>query len=177
MNIVDKFLYRLIVGFILLLSVVLLDKYQIVEYDYLKSECSKHFNALNLINRINGKTKLIPIDFGIENTVSKDLYERSILLDGERKVLLGNYEAVENYALGTIINISINKDDTYKVVILGNDDLIYIYDKLESCDCYIYELKKPGDIIGKANYDIENYFMFSVMKDNYFYDILGNYEN
>ena len=177
MNIIDKFLYRLMFGFILLLSIVLLDKYEVVEYDYFKSKCSEHLNALNLINKINGKTNLIPIDFGIDNTVSKDLYKRSILLDGERKVLLGSYEAVENYALGTIINISINVDDTYKVVILGSDDLIYIYDKLESCDSYIYELKKPGDIIGKANYDTENYFIFTVMKDNYFYDVLGNYEN
>ena len=63
MNIVDKFLYRLMVGFILLLSVVLLDKYQIVEYDYLKSECSEHFNALNLINKINPNKRKQAVDF------------------------------------------------------------------------------------------------------------------
>ena len=85
MNIVDKFLYRLMVGFILLLSVVLLDKYQIVEYDYLKSECSEHFNALNLINKLNcGKIACDRYDLCFENLKNKvnelkiNIYDKEI---------------------------------------------------------------------------------------------------
>lgn len=174
MNFIDRFLYKLFIGFLLLLSVVLLDYFNIASYNKIKDEVSEHFNVLNLIKKINGNTKIIPINFNSEIVVSGDIYQNVEKLDEKYLINLGEYEAVENYSLGIVVKINKNKDSTYQVTIIGEDGITYIYDKLESLNCTLYKTIETKSIIGKASFDTEknsNFFYFSTYKNNKFIDI------
>lgn len=174
MNFIDRFLYKLFIGFLLLLGVVLLDYFNIASYDNIKSEVSKHYNVLNLIKKINGNTKIIPLNFDDTIVVSGDIYQDIKKLDEKYLVNLGSEEAVENYSLGIVVNIHKDKDSTYRVTIMGEDGITYVYEKLESLNCHLYETLETKAIIGKASFNASenyNYFYFSTFKNNKFIDI------
>ena len=76
MSYFDKFLYKLFIGFLLLLAVVLLDYFNIASYDKIKNNMSEHFNVLKVVKKINGNTKIIPIEFDDSIVVSSDIYQK-----------------------------------------------------------------------------------------------------
>lgn len=174
MSFIDRFLYKLFIGFFLLAIVVILDYFKFVSYENIKEKVSEHFNVLEIIKKINGSTKIIPINYNEDIVVSSDIYPQIKLENNEYFIKLDEYEAVENYCLGIVISIYKNKDDTYKVKILGNDDVLYIYDRLESVNCNIYSCLDTKEIIGKASYNFlekYNYFYLKPMKNNQFYKL------
>ena len=178
MGLIDKFLYKFFIGIFLLLALVLMDYFGIVNYARVKTSFQKHYNVLGLVEKINGNINIVPIELDDTISVSSNAYIYTEKIDEARKVILDDYEAVENYALGIVVEVEKSKDKTYKVVVMGLDGIEYIYEKLESIDCKIYQYLKSGEIIGKASNDgMNNYFVFKTYKDNKYYDILGKYED
>ncbi len=172
LNFVDRFLYKFFIGLILLLGLVLLNKFELVSYDLVKSKLQEHFNVIEVIKKINGKTNLIPIDFSKDNVVSKTYYNDYEKLEDGYKIKLGDYEAVECYKSGIVVSVNKNKDKTYNILIKGNDGLEYSYEKLTQIDVRIYQYLDSGKILGKAYNENENYFIFKVYKNKELYFVL-----
>ena len=176
MSYFDKFLYKLFIGFLLLLAIVLLDYFNVVSYDKVKNNMSEHFNVLKVVKKINGNTKIIPIEFDDSIVVSSDIYQKHHLSNDKYYIDLLDYEAVENYSLGVVTSIKKSKDNTYSVKILAEDGVMYLYEELESIDCHLYQCVNTKEIIGKASYDKgnkTNYFYFSAFDNGEFIKIYG----
>lgn len=167
MNFFDRFLYKLFIGFLLLLAIVMLDYFKVVSYDDVKSNMDEHFNVLKLIKKINGNMKIIPIEFDESVAVDANIYKNHKLIDNKYYIDLEEYEAVENYSLGVVISIS-KESNAYKVKVLSDDGTVYLYEGLENVNCHLYQCLNTKEIIGKASYDKitnKNHFYFSAFND------------
>jgi len=167
MSLLDKFLYKLAIMMFLLVSVLLLDKISIINFEKLQEDMSTHVNFLKLINTINGKTSLIAINFDDVQSANTGVVRTRDIENGKR-VLLDTYEAVECLELGIVIKI---EED--KVYLLTNDDYLYCYQKLESVDVNLYQIVRKNQIIGKASVDKngQNYYDVYVKKNNKYVDL------
>lgn len=150
----------------LLLSVVLLDKVKLINYQDLQTNMSSHFNFLKLVKTINGDTKLLFIDFEEVQSANANLIKTKPIKNGTR-IMLDSYEAVESLDLGLVVKI-----EKKSVYLLSNDDYLYKYDGLDIIDVRLYQIIRKNQIIGKAAIDSQgiNYYDVYITKDNEFVD-------
>lgn len=161
LNFVDRFLYKLLIGFFLLLVVVVLDYFSVFGFSYqgLKNTLNRQFNILKVVEVINGNTNaIIPLEIDKDVAVDASAFEEIVDIENGKRMILGDYNAVECLMMGVVVKLKHNQDGSYLVVIKGADDLEYHYDCLESVDVHIYQMIKANDIIGKASYDDKNYY-------------------
>jgi len=170
----NKFLYRLFIGFVLLLCLCLLDKYEKLDFNSIQNDMSKSIRILNVITRINGNLNIIDLGTGSEIAVSKDYVDYDIS-ETKTKIKTDNYTGVKNYNAGVVTKIikynikdnntnsndldnnSDNKNleninqEKYSVYIESIDGDIYEYSNLDSIDVHIYSYLKINDIIGLSS--------------------------
>lgn len=147
----DKFLIRFFVGTLILLCLVIADKYQYIDLDEYKEKISNNINPLNLINKINGKLEIVDLGTEEEISVSSNYKEYHIIDENIRRYDCNEFEPVNNYIAGVVSKIERKQNKTYTITILGIDNRIYQYSNLESFDYHIYNYIKTDEIIGNAN--------------------------
>lgn len=164
-NFIDRFLYKFIICLVLLLSVLLLDKINIINKEELKEKISYNVNFLKAFQLINGKDgAIIPIDLdeNIDQKVSLTYQVYKEIPNGKR-IIIKDMQGVEVYKTGIIIKIYQNQNNTYQVTVKGIDNIEYVYDNLESINCNIYKIVNSGNVIGHpSKKNNENYFDFFI---------------
>jgi len=177
LNFIDRFLYKLLIGTFLLLTVVFFDTINVLNLKKLQVEISEHYNIMKILKALNGKTNfLIPID--ISDQVSGEvnqIYMESQKIPNGRRVEVNEFQGVEVYKTGIVVEVGRNSDHTYRLKVKGIDDYDYIYDKLENISCNIYKIVQSGEVIGTPSYQDNNYYFefYVYEKDqpvNLFYD-------
>lgn len=141
----DCFWYKLVFGAILLLTICLLDKYEIVKMDYLKTQMGYNINALKVVQKVNGKIEFI--DLGNEKEIAVSS-EKLKYIEGSDAISTSYLEGVKNYAAGVVTKI--NKNEKYEITILSLDDKTYTYGNLDEIDVHIYSYVKTNDILGNS---------------------------
>lgn len=152
LNFLDRFLYKFIICLVLLISVLLLNKVNVVDLNKVQSKMSENINILKVLKLVNGeKGVFIPIELNddVLQTVSQT-YLNYKEIDGGKRIFINEMQGVEVYKTGIIIKIFQNKDDTFRVTVKGIDDIEYVYDNLETLDYNIYGIVKSGDNLGSA---------------------------
>jgi hypothetical protein len=94
-NIIDRFLYKMLICTILLLMVIFLGKMKVLDIEKLQTELSQHYNFIPLLKAINGEEKvLLPIELDDEVAViNLAAYQNSRkYTSGTRKVILKDME-------------------------------------------------------------------------------------
>ena len=163
LNYIDRFLYKLLIGTILLLIFVFLDKIKVISLEDVQRPLSEHINVLPALELLNGKEgKILPIEITdqVSSTTYQVYYNAQIITNG-RLVLINEFQGVENYKAGVIVKIYKNNDNSYEVTVKGLDNFLYVYDHLETVDLNIYKYVKIGEIIGlPANKDGKTFYRF-----------------
>jgi hypothetical protein len=165
LNYIDRFLYKLLIGTILLLIFVFLDKIKVISLEDVQRPLSEHINVLPALELLNGKEgKILPIEITdqVSSTTYQVYYNAQIITNG-RLVLINEFQGVENYKAGVIVKIYKNNDNSYEVTVKGLDNFLYVYDHLETVDLNIYKYVKSGEIIGlPANKDGKTFYRFYI---------------
>ena len=164
-NVIDRFLYKMIICIVMLLLVLLVDRTKLSSIKDMQNSIGSHFNILPVFNWINGKDgSLIPVTLTEEVSVStKQVYQNAEFISDGRRIILKEMQGVENYKTGVVVSRKKNSDGTYKVIIKGIDDLEYVYDKLSSVDIHLYKVVASGDIIGLPSSNQKlHYFNFYI---------------
>lgn len=166
MNIVDRFLYKLLIMTFLLFAVVGLDYLNVIKLEDLKNEMSTNINFLRIAQKLNGGAKIIFIDTEDVTSVSGGLHKIEKIENGKRYII-DNYEGVECQQLGTVVDI---KDNV--ISILGTDNVVYVYKNLISVDVNLYQVVRKNQIIGRATEKNNvNYFDLYCIKENKYINI------
>ena len=153
MKLVNKFLIRLFLSFLLLFTLVISDKYNIINLDKIKTSISYNINPLNIINKLNGTLEIIDLGSLDEQKVTVNQKEYQ-LINNKRRYYCDEYEAINNYVAGVITKVEkkrIDKKITYNITILGIDNNIYNYYNVDSFDHHIYKYLKTDEIIGSCS--------------------------
>ena len=168
MNAIDKFLYKLIICLVLLVSMILLDKVKVVNLNNIRTEMKQNVNMLKVLRFVNGdKGVFLPLDISDEVVQSvSQKYMNYEEINGGKRIIISDMQGVEAYKDGIIIKKFQNKDGTYQVTVKGMDDVEYIYDNLDTVDLNIYKIVKSGDIIGKPR-TVSNKTYFDFYEDKY----------
>ena len=164
MNIIDRFLYKiLILTFILLLGVVL-DKVSIISLESIKNDLNENINIIETIKVINGDLNII--DLG-DNSISVDNDDHFVEEKNGVYTYHSNSSKVLNFSLGYVTKI-FKENGFYKVFILDENNNYYCYYNLSKVNVKLYQLIKVNDIIGEAKIieDNSNYlYYFCVIVD------------
>lgn len=164
LNIVDRFLYKLLICTIMLFAVVIFDRIDIIKLDKARQPFAEHINILPFLQKLNGKEGiLLPVDINDQvSTTTYQLYQNSQVIKNGRLIVLGDYEGVENYKAGVVVKI-VKYDGLYEVTVKGIDGYEYVYNNLESIDVNIYKFVKSGEILGlPGSKSGKNFFRFYV---------------
>lgn len=153
----DCFWYKLVIGAILLLTVCLLDKYNIIKMDYLKTQMGYNINALKVVQKVNGKLNIIDLGNERETAVSSETLQ---YIETTNKIATNYLEGVKNYSAGVVTKIT--KNNKYEVTVLGLDDKTYTYGNLDEIDIHIYCYLKTNDIIGSST----TYYTLEIDEEN-----------
>ena len=162
-GILDRFIIKLFISFLLILIVVILNKYHIIDLKKMQNAMSEQINIAKIVETVTGNSSLI--DFPIDSTTEVDAtsFLSITKTDGTYKIDLGSYEAVEALHCGVVVKIVKNIDNTYLVVVKGIDGFEYHYDQLTQINVNIYQLLEGTDVIGKASQnDNHNYYLMTV---------------
>lgn len=167
LNIIDRFLYKLFIGVFLLLFILFLGKLEVVNINKVQSKMTEHANILKIIKGLNGKNNfLFPIDINDQVTSINDIYVNAKPFYDGYRIEVNEFQGVEAYKSGVVVEIKRNNDKTYYLKIKGLDNNEYIYDKLASISCNIYKIIQSGEVIGTPYYDGNNYFNFYILNND-----------
>lgn len=165
-NVIDKFLFKLLFLTLILLCVVVLNKYSIINHDFIKSKLSENINMVNIIKAINGKLSIIDLSNNdvIVNTDDHLIEE----VNNNKYIYYLKENNVYNYTLGNVIKIE-NYNNFYSVTILDENNNLIIYNNLLEINVKLYEIVKINNLIGKAsinNKKNNGYLYYYVMEIN-----------
>lgn len=162
-NIIDKFLYKLLFLVFILLSIVILDKQSIISLNSIKSGLNANINITSVLKKINGDLNIIDLGNDILEVSKEDYYIEEN--NGYYKYLLKE-KSVRNQTLGNVIKIS-KINNLYEVIILDENNNEIIYSNLKKINVKIYQLVKVNEIIGEANNNDDNeYLYYFILKIN-----------
>ena len=122
LNIISKFLYKLLfLTFILLFSVVL-ERMSIINLNAIKKEIRRNINYIEMVKKVNGEFQLIDLQDEVINVVE----ETSIIESDNVTKYMINESKVYAKTLGSVIKIT-KDNDLYSVYILDefNNELVY----------------------------------------------------
>lgn len=163
LNIIDRFLYKLLICSFLLFAVVIFDKINLIKIENARQPFTEHANILPFIQKINKEGILIPVE--ITDQVSAptyQIYQNSQIITNGRLVILNDYQGVENFKAGVVVKI-MRREGMYEVTVKGIDGYEYVYDNLETIDVNMYKFVKSGEIIGlPGSKNGKNFFRFYV---------------
>jgi hypothetical protein len=166
LNIIDRFLYKLLICMVLLFGLVLLDRINLLKLEEARKPFSEHLNILPFLKRINKGGFLLPVEFTEHvSTTTYQTYKNSQVITNGRLIVLDDYQGVENYKAGVVVKI-VKEEGMYQVTVKGIDGYEYVYDNLESIDVNIYKYLESGEIIGApGSKNGKNFFRFYVYSE------------
>lgn len=146
-NIIDKFIYKLLFLTFILLVAVVLNNYQIISLNKLKTILSQNINITNVVKTVNGDLNLI--DLG-DNTIQVNKNDYLIEeIDGLYIYKQKNNKVI-NQTVGSVVKI-VKYNNLYNVTILDENNNYINYMDLKNINVKIYEIVKVNDIIGECN--------------------------
>ncbi len=155
-NIITKFLLKLMfLTFILLLSVVL-DNKSIINLSKIKTILEQNINIINITKKVNGKLNIIDLGDNIINVSLNDSTSKQI--DTNKYLYKQKSSKIYSTVLGSVIKINNLPNERYEVVILDENNRVLTYSNLKEVNVNIYQIIKVNDLIGVAsvNNDINN---------------------
>ena len=146
-NIIDKFIYKLLFLTFILLVAVVLNNYQIISLNKLKTILSQNINITNVVKTVNGDLNLI--DLG-DNTIQVNKNDYLIEeIDGLYIYKQKNNKVI-NQTVGSVVKI-VKYNNLYNVTILDENNNYINYMDLKNINVKVYEIVKVNDIIGECN--------------------------
>lgn len=146
-NIIDKFIYKLLFLTFILLVAVVLNNYQIISLNKLKTILSQNINITNVVKTVNGDLNII--DLG-DNTIQVNKNDYLIEeIDGLYIYKQKNNKVI-NQTVGSVVKI-VKYNNLYNVTILDENNNYINYMDLKNINVKIYEIVKVNDIIGECN--------------------------
>lgn len=165
MKLFNRFFGKLIFLLILLIGIILLDKYKVFNIEDLNREMYKNINITNVISVFKGELFDSYLDQDME--VNSSIY---IINTKEGKRLMLETNDVISIDYGQVIKIIKTEDKLYKVFIQSKDN-IYVYSGLKSLDVEMYQLVKLNQVIGISNnYDDAYYCFIDMLSDDSVYE-------
>ena len=93
-NLIDRFLYKLLICSAFLFAIVFLDQVKVVKLEKVRQPFAEHINILPFIQKLNGKESfLLPVD--ITDQVSAptyQVYQNSQVIKNGRLIVLDDYQ-------------------------------------------------------------------------------------
>lgn len=162
LKILDRIFIKIFLSSLLLLSLVLANKYAQNKVDYLMNQ---NINFIKIGNLFSGS-----LGFVLPNENDITVYSRfsydCVVYDEETKinhVYLFTTDAIKPLTSGIVTKIVKNKDHSYNVYITDSSNITYGYLNLQNFDYHIYSFVTNEMIIGKAKYnENENLFCFDL---------------
>ena len=158
-----RFFYQIFCSLILLIALFIFKPPKILN------------NNINILKSITIITKSLPnYKNQNEQIVNNKIYYENIKYQLNKNILINeNNNLVYTLSDGIVIKITKDIDSKYEVFILCDDNYLYTYSNLESCEVGIYSYVKTGTLIGGSSYnkDTNNYnTILIISKDEVFYD-------
>ena len=158
LNMIDRFLYKMVIGLSLLVLLLIGTRYNIVSLEKVQNAMRQNINIVKIISYFNRPNlKLIPIDIEDTKETSTVVYDDYTIIDGGRRINVSS--SVKNIRSGVVVKIE--KKDTYKITVKSIDGYEYVYDNISNKKVNIYQYVKAGDIIGEVNNDTFNLYVYS----------------
>lgn len=146
-NIIDKFVYKMLFLTFILLITVVLNNYQIISLNKIKTILSQNINITNVVKTVNGELNII--DLG-DNTIQVNKNDYLIeKIDGLYIYKQKNNKVI-NQTVGSVVKI-VKYNNLYNVTILDENNNYINYMDLKNINVKIYEIVKVNDIIGECN--------------------------
>lgn len=165
MKVFNRFFYKLIFLFILLIAFLILETRNNEYASILKNEMNSNINFVNIIEVFKGD--LFNEYFNGDKEVSSNVYIVSSN-DGNRLIL----ETDEVICLepGQVIKIVKDNNKEYEVYI-QTSTCVYLYSGIKEIDVDMYQLIKKNDFIGKSTkFDNNFYCYIDLLNDEYSYE-------
>ena len=144
MNFFNRFFGKLIFLLIILNSMFLLDYFNYLDINEIKSAMYQNINFTNIIDVFKGE--LFEGKYDDDLSVNGNIYIVEAK-DGKRLVLETN--DVICIDAGQVIKINKSKDKSYKIYIQSKDN-IYVYSGLKEINIDMYEIVNINTCLGKA---------------------------
>ena len=158
LNMIDRFLYKMVIGLSLLVLLLIGTRYNIVSLEKVQNAMRQNINIVKIISYFNRPNlKLIPIDIEDTKETSTVVYDDYTIIDGGRRINVSS--SVKNIRSGVVVKIE--KKDTYKITVKSIDGYEYVYDNISNKKVNIYQYVKAGDIIGEVNNDTFDLYVYS----------------
>ncbi len=165
MKLFNRFFGKLIFLLILLMTIILLDKYKVFNIEELKGAMYKHINVSNVISVFKGELFDSYFDDDIEVDSNIYIVNRD---DGKRLMLETNDVISLDY--GQVIKIIKTEDNLYKIYIQSKDN-IYVYSGLKNIEVQMYQIVKTNQVIGHSDkYDSSYYCYIEILSNDSIYE-------
>lgn len=149
MNIIDRFLYKILILSFILLFAVVLEKNKVINLELIKNDLNQNFNVIKVVKTINGDFNIINLG---DNIIEVDKNDHKITEINSNYYL---YETIKKDVfsdiLGSVTKIE-KKDNKFNVYILDENNNLLVYSNLSSINVKIYQIIKVNDIIGEGEY-------------------------
>lgn len=171
---IDKLFYRIFISSLLLLSLVLLNKYKI---NYNIIESSDNINFLSIAQDIDSLFNTNIFNHGEMVVYSRESYDHVEYENGINYVVNDTFSGVNSLTDGVVIKIT-NKNNKYNVMIQSSDNFLYSYEGLEGIDVFMYQYVTSNQTLGKAILTKDKYrFLLKISYEGNFYNYYENAED
>ena len=164
LNLIDKFIYKLLFLTFILLFVVVLNRYELINLDNIKTIISQNINITKVIKGINGNFNLIDLGSDSINVDKNDYILEKV---DDYFIYKQKDNKVISNTLGNVIKIN-KYNGLYNVTILDENDNYIIYYDLKEINVNLYDIVKINDEIGVCNNlysDNEYYYYYKLIID------------
>lgn len=167
-NFIDRFLYKLLFVFMIVFSLTVLDKFDIVKVEKIQNKLSEQIHILDVVDSVCGKSNFFSLNLDFDSEVSADAYTDVNKTPEGYIINLDNYNGVESIKCGIVIKIEEAENGTSTVTVQGKDGLLYCYENLTSLNCHIYQIVEAKRVLGMASKSSDDvyYYVFNVYQNN-----------
>lgn len=167
-NFIDRFLYKMLFVFMIVLSLTILDKVNFIKLDIIQTKLSEQINILEFIDDVCGKSNFFSLDLDYDSEVSSSAFTNINKTNRGYVISLDNYNGVEAIKCGIVIKIEKKENGTDSVSIQGKDGIVYCYEELSNLNCHIYQVVEAKQILGMASKsnDDSYFYLFNVYQNN-----------
>lgn len=163
MNLIDKFIYKLLILTFILLIGVVLERSMIIDLNNIKENLSNNINIINVVKKVNGDINII--DLG-NDVIEVGLVDFKVEEVDDGYLYYQKQKNIYSTCLGCVIKIE-NIKGLYNVTIQDENDNLLFYQDLKFVNVKMYEIVKINDLIGQCNnYNNDDYMYYYKLNIN-----------